>query len=54
MSIIGVNYAQNLLLQTHHNDKNPDFMKNVPCANVICNKINGITVILNLIDFVTD
>ena len=29
-------------------------MKSVACATVLCNKINGITVILDLNDFETD
>ena len=33
----------------HHRDKNHNLMKNVTCANVVCNKSNGITVFLNLL-----
>ena len=47
--MILVNYAQNSVFQTHHRDKNRNLMKNVACANLICNTINVITVILNLL-----
>ena len=54
MLMILINFALNLVFQTCHKDKDRNSMKNVTCATLICDEINGFTVISNFNDFVTD